>query len=146
MKNLDLWRSFILPNWDLYQSAADTASVRKFRKIWFDGIPPSIRRIVWPKVSQNYRFKINPTQRVSQAIGNHLGITRELIDCFLSQARATITVNLNEDKLIFPSHLMSIRLLREDLPKTFPGIGIRRKPMPGSLLTKIRGRFGLFPQ
>eukprot|EP00824_Muranothrix_gubernata_P017956 TRINITY_DN3673_c0_g1_i1.p1 TRINITY_DN3673_c0_g1~~TRINITY_DN3673_c0_g1_i1.p1 ORF type:complete len:351 (+),score=43.43 TRINITY_DN3673_c0_g1_i1:104-1156(+) len=92
------WISEILPQFDKVRNT------RKVRQIWWQGIPPSVRGLVWPR-----------------AIGNQLQITRELFEAFHTHAERHRTGGepSNPNPV---GRTGTVDSLQVDLPRTFPAL------------------------
>ena len=96
-----IWSTEILPQWE---------SARKWRKtrdLWWQGLPPSVRGIVW-----------------KQSIGNDLNVTGDLFVICLERAKE----KLNHSEGVGLE--ASVDVIKLDLSRTFPHLGIFQQGGP----------------
>eukprot|EP00727_Mastigamoeba_balamuthi_P001247 m51a1_g11119 hypothetical protein (835) ;mRNA; r:109237-112693 len=84
------WRSVVVPRWGRY------AGTRKLRALLWGGVPPRVRGEVW-----------------KAAIGNRLGMTRELYEIYARHGR---------EELERSAGVGTARMIEVDLPRTFPSL------------------------
>ena len=96
-----IWSSEILPQWEINRKQKRT------RDLWWQGLPPSVRGQVW-KLS----------------IGNSLNVTSELFAMFLERARDSSD---SSGRVGLES---SVELIKLDLTRTFPHLGIFQEGGP----------------
>ncbi|XP_065648245.1 TBC1 domain family member 14 [Hydra vulgaris] len=111
------WKEDFIPNWQTcYKS-------KKVRDIWSQGIPPSVRGIVW-----------------KLAIGNELHISTELFNIYHTNAEQRMK-NINDPIMLDNIHHHSensvivskentLALIMLDVARTFPSLGIFQKGGP----------------
>jgi hypothetical protein len=94
------WAEFMAPSWTLYQTSEETGPMQvRFRDIWRQGVPSSVRPKAWPR-----------------AIGNELAISAEMYESLRELAKYVV----HEKQPPKQSVLDSLREMRADLPNTFP--------------------------
>ncbi|GAB6023284.1 hypothetical protein CHUAL_008095 [Chamberlinius hualienensis] len=108
------WNTEVLPSWETAKNC------RKAKKMWWQGIPPSVRGKVW-----------------QLAIGNDLHITHELYEICVCRAKDRIRmaaelISVSEDD--FEENLQdkegSVELIKLDVSRTFPQLCIFQKRGP----------------
>ncbi|XP_064468522.1 TBC1 domain family member 12-like [Ornithodoros turicata] len=96
-----VWVAQVLPVWDT------THTTRRTRDLWWQGIPPSVRGRVW-----------------KLAIGNDLNITAELYEICASRSREIWRKGKTSDEGGPLARESSAHLIRLDVSRTFPQLGI----------------------
>lgn len=91
-KSLKIWTNDILPHWDKYggmHNCPDLTLNSKAYKLWWHGLPPSMKKIKYPIFSSNFSFiYLGVRGKVwKTAIGNELGLTYELFSQLEEMAR-----------------------------------------------------------
>lgn len=95
------WVMEVLPSWETLRTA------RRTRDLWWQGIPPSVRGRVW-----------------KLAIGNDLNITPELYEICTSRSREIWRCGKTADDGGPLARESSAHLIRLDVSRTFPQLGI----------------------
>lgn len=111
-----VWKEEIIPNWQTCKNS------KKVRDLWWNGVPPSVRGVVW-----------------SLAIGNDLHMTPELFVIFQEHAkeRSKMQRNVepinsvhNSESSLVVSKENTIGLISLDVSRTFPALCIFQKGGP----------------
>ncbi|KAF2259199.1 hypothetical protein CC78DRAFT_548553 [Lojkania enalia] len=98
----EYWEALLLPNWAREMSSSESKS--RHRKMWWNGVPPKLRGVVWQK-----------------AIGNDLEISETTFRIALEKANAQIKSSPDEGlSTRLPSMIESTKLVFPDLKMFAP--------------------------
>lgn len=91
--SIEIWEKSIIPDWK--NAVKDT----KLRRLWWNGVPPKLRGVVWEK-----------------AIGNSLALSKDTYKSCLARAQKALSSGS------FPS--TTVHLMEEDIGSTLPTLHI----------------------
>lgn len=130
LKNLNIWHSHIIPNWDSVRYCERTI------KLWSKGIPTRLRGVIWPK-----------------AVGNSLRINIDTYEICKQRAREALIARQKHEMEGYeenPSFVLlgredTVALIENDISRTFPQLGLFQEKGPLALpLTHVLSAFACY--